>query len=224
MLDYDRCYAILLGARVHTVLHTHLQASQNVLELWKQHHKWASSWDNCTYNIGDRWRLRRACASAQSRQSLHCSHTWSMEVDERVRPKIRRLAPLDVCACAFEEWVYGGRKVPKSHEMSKLNHSKTYKMTDPLVHPHRLGFLCQYGVAMDQQLIHANSTEDKLWSDYADMHADLSHRHMHVCFCRFCYQCCRTAPVELGLARKLRIGWAIIWREERNKMTGTTLF
>ena len=31
----------------------------------------------------------------------------------RVRPKIRRhLAPLDVCACAFEEWVYGGWKVP----------------------------------------------------------------------------------------------------------------
>ena len=31
-------------------------------------------------------------------------------------------------------------------------------------------------------------------------------------------QCCRTAPVELGLARKLRIRWAIIWREEKNKI------
>ena len=30
----------------------------------------------------------------------------------RVRPKIRHLAPLDSCGCAFEEWVYGGRKVP----------------------------------------------------------------------------------------------------------------
>ena len=30
----------------------------------------------------------------------------------RVRPKIRHLAPLDGCACVFEEWVYGGRKVP----------------------------------------------------------------------------------------------------------------
>ena len=30
----------------------------------------------------------------------------------RVRPKIRHLAPLDGCACAFEECVYGGRKVP----------------------------------------------------------------------------------------------------------------
>ena len=29
----------------------------------------------------------------------------------RVQPKIRHLAPLDVCACAFEEWVYGGRTV-----------------------------------------------------------------------------------------------------------------
>ena len=32
--------------------------------------------------MGDQRRLRRACASAQSRQSLRCSHTWSMEVDE----------------------------------------------------------------------------------------------------------------------------------------------
>ena len=48
-------------------------------------HNWASTWDFGTYHIGDQWRLRRACASTdstQSRQSLHCSHTWSMEVDE----------------------------------------------------------------------------------------------------------------------------------------------
>ena len=30
----------------------------------------------------------------------------------RVRPKIRHLAPLDAYTCAFEEYVYGGRKVP----------------------------------------------------------------------------------------------------------------
>ena len=29
----------------------------------------------------------------------------------RVRPKIRHLAPLDGCACAFEGWVFGGRLV-----------------------------------------------------------------------------------------------------------------
>ena len=29
---------------------------------------------------------------------------------QRVRPKIRHLAPLDGCTCAFEEWVYGGQK------------------------------------------------------------------------------------------------------------------
>ena len=28
------------------------------------------------------------------------------------RPKIRHLVPLDGYACIFEEWVYGGRKVP----------------------------------------------------------------------------------------------------------------
>ena len=43
---------------------------------------WASSWDYDTYHIGDQRRFRRACASAQSRQSLRCSHTRSMEVDE----------------------------------------------------------------------------------------------------------------------------------------------
>ena len=30
----------------------------------------------------------------------------------RGRPKIRHLASLDVCTCTFEEWIYGGRKVP----------------------------------------------------------------------------------------------------------------
>ena len=47
-----------------------------------KHCNWASSWDYGTYHIGDQRRLRRACASAQSRQSLPCSHTWSMEVVE----------------------------------------------------------------------------------------------------------------------------------------------
>ena len=35
-----------------------------------------------TYHKGDQRRLRRACAYAQSRHSLRCSHIWSMEVDE----------------------------------------------------------------------------------------------------------------------------------------------
>ena len=44
--------------------------------------EWASSWDYGTYQIGDQRWLRRACASAQFRQSLRCSHTWSVEVDK----------------------------------------------------------------------------------------------------------------------------------------------
>ena len=47
--------------------------------------------------MGDQRRLRRACA--QSHQSLRCSPTWRMEVDE-----VRHLAPLDGCACVFEEF------------------------------------------------------------------------------------------------------------------------
>ena len=38
----------------------------------------------------------------------------------RVRQKIRHLAPLDGCACVFEELIYGGQKVPKSHELAPL--------------------------------------------------------------------------------------------------------
>ena len=36
---------------------------------------WASSWDYGTYHIGNPRRFRQACASAQSHQSLRCSHT-----------------------------------------------------------------------------------------------------------------------------------------------------
>ena len=64
---------------------------------------WASSWDFGIYHIGDQRRFRRACASAQSRQTLRCSHTWSMEVDEGSDQKWH-LAPLDGCACVFEEF------------------------------------------------------------------------------------------------------------------------
>ena len=37
----------------------------------------------------------------------------------RVRPKLRHLAPLDGCASAFEELVYGRRKVPQRHELAQ---------------------------------------------------------------------------------------------------------
>ena len=39
---------------------------------------------------------------------------------QRVLQKFRDLAPLDGCICVFEDWVYGGRKVPKSHELARI--------------------------------------------------------------------------------------------------------
>ena len=36
-----------------------------------------------------------------------------------VRPKIRS-SPLDDCACVFEEWIYRGHNVPKSHELAPI--------------------------------------------------------------------------------------------------------
>ena len=82
-----------------------------IVILISTHNKWTSSWGYGTYHIGNQRGLRQACASAQSHQSLCCLHTWSIEVD-KVQPTIRHLAPLDGCTCTFEEWVYGGRKVP----------------------------------------------------------------------------------------------------------------
>ena len=48
----------------------------------------------------------------------------------RVRPKLRHLAPLDACACAFEELVYGGRKVPQSHDMAHLSRNMTNQQNE----------------------------------------------------------------------------------------------
>ena len=92
---------------------------------------WASSWDYGTYHIGDQqWdsgepahprSLTWAFASAQSHQRLRIRAVSPEPVlfahmqyrsRRRVRPKIRHLAPLDGCACVFEEWVYGRQKVP----------------------------------------------------------------------------------------------------------------
>ena len=45
----------------------------------------------------------------------------------RVWQKIRYLAPLDGFPCAFEEWVYGGRKVPWSHELAQMIRNQYYQ-------------------------------------------------------------------------------------------------
>ena len=79
---------------------------------------WASSWDFGTLSHR---RLAKAQASLRIRAVLPEPSLFAhMKYGNRrrVRPKIRHLAPLDGCACAFEEWVYGGRKVPKSHELA----------------------------------------------------------------------------------------------------------
>ena len=57
----------------------------NAQEKMMQKIIWASSWNYCTCHIGDQQRLRRACASAQSPQSLCCSHTM-YGIKWRVRP------------------------------------------------------------------------------------------------------------------------------------------
>ena len=61
---------------------------------------WASSWDYGTYHIGDQRRLRWACASALSRQSLPFAHMW-FGSRQTVRSKIMHLAPLDGYTCVW---------------------------------------------------------------------------------------------------------------------------
>ena len=51
--------------------------------------------------------LRICAVSPESSLFAHMKYGRS----RRVRPKIRHLAQLDGCACAFEEWAYGGWKM-----------------------------------------------------------------------------------------------------------------
>ena len=62
----------------------------------------ASSCEKGTYRIYEQRRLRRACASVQSHQSLGCSLTQYRELEEASDKKGGNLAPPDSCAGAFE--------------------------------------------------------------------------------------------------------------------------
>ena len=52
--------------------------------------------------------LRNRAVSPEPSLFAHMNMKYSSR--GRVRPNNRHLAPLDGCACAFEEWVYGGWK------------------------------------------------------------------------------------------------------------------
>ena len=76
-----------------------LQIGVNVAEM-----SWAASWQNQQNGMCAQWRLRLACASAQSDRSLRCPHeessgpwlpiectakTWSDWVDTQADPSLR---------------------------------------------------------------------------------------------------------------------------------------
>ena len=94
----------------------------SILQLVKKTYikvNWASSRDHGTYHIGDQRRLRQACIfrTVSPEPSLFAHMKYGSR--PRVRPQIRHLVPLNDWACTFEEWVYGGRKVPYSHDMAQ---------------------------------------------------------------------------------------------------------
>ena len=63
------------------------------------------------YHIGDQRDSGIRAVSTEPSLFAHMKYRSR----RRVRPNIRHLAQLDGCACAFDEWVYGGRNVPYSH-------------------------------------------------------------------------------------------------------------
>ena len=75
-------------------------------------HSWAHSWDyEPTYEI---MVLRIRAVSPEPSLFAHMTYGSGW----RIRLKIRHLAPLDGCACVFEEWIYRGQEVPKSRELA----------------------------------------------------------------------------------------------------------
>ena len=66
--------------------------------LWIQYQ--VSAWYYGTYHIG----IRTVSPEPSLFARMKYGSRWML------RPKIRHLAPLDSCTCAFEELVYGGRK------------------------------------------------------------------------------------------------------------------
>ena len=79
----------------------------------------------------------------------------------RVRPKLRHLAPLDGCAFAFENWVYGGQKY---HNLMRwlilLHHTSAYRRTaDSETHKQNN---TTHPQAM-HHLFHARSDQSAVW-------------------------------------------------------------
>ena len=65
-----------------------------------------------------------------------------MEVDEGSDQKSDIMPPLDCCACVFEERIYGGQKVPKSHELAQMGLATSSNSIDygPLSCGGKMGF------------------------------------------------------------------------------------
>ena len=111
----------------------------------------------------------------------------------RVRPKIRHLASLEGCACAFEEWVYGGQKYHNlmtwlkwaATWQNQQNECAPSKDSDQPGHPPS-----QIGVFAVRKkkawvLSYSLSAQRRLWSDWAETQADLSLRWVHCHFVGF---------------------------------------
>ena len=73
-----------------------------------------------TYHTGEQWRLMRACASAQSRQSLRCSYTHKMAFEEGSDREPHLWPLLSGCACAFEGSQTAQHYGPFSHETAHI--------------------------------------------------------------------------------------------------------
>ena len=69
-----------------------------------------NNWVMRVWYLSHRWPAKAQAIRAVWPEPSLFAH-MKYESRRRVRPKIRHLAPRDGCACAFEEWLYRGRKV-----------------------------------------------------------------------------------------------------------------
>ena len=97
---------MLQNAKASRKAHKPREAKIHFLVTWLI---WASSWDYGDYRRSAKVQASLCIRAVSPEPSLFAHIKYGRR--RRVRPRIGHLAPLDGCVWAFEEWVYGRRKV-----------------------------------------------------------------------------------------------------------------
>ena len=112
-LDFMYTNKVLIQSKLIPIFETSFQLRLELLYLtlgyWiSSVMVWFMSQHMRFWYLSHREQRRLRCLSAVAPESSLFAHI-KYRSRRRIRPKIRRVAPLDGCACMFEDWVYGGR-------------------------------------------------------------------------------------------------------------------